>query len=320
MQKEGHFICLCPTNFTGEVCEIGANQLNVFSDIMNGNATLKDYANRLVKESGELDLTYYQKYEKVLNKETYEKMMSYLRKYKDGLVRYDILISSLVEDVLVDVYPDAEFLRSFNVSSKNILTVVRLVPNLLSYAKYSSERYEEVFVQYQRVLDELFSYLNATCPNMTREAQVYIELTRLFLKEKNFEKIEKEHNEQMITDGTMKVYGRRFFHDELKTEKLVKETIKADFDLTLEKTYKLHRLLVTFDKAVAQEYKANPSFVHQPLIKSSLPGVSEVIALFDEIQTTNSQIWDSLVSYGFWYVTNLFDVPAPIADAVVVDA
>jgi len=200
-------------------------------------------------------------------------------------------------------------LRSFNISSQNIIATVRLIPNLLSYAKYSSDRYQEVFVQYQSVLGQLWGFLNSTCPNISTEAIVYNKLTQLFLNDtttstlKNFD----------FKNTTSKVSGRKFFRDVLKTEKIVKDTIKADYDITLEKTTKLYKLLVTFQKAVAQEFKTNPEFVHKTVAETNMPGSVEIVKLFDEIQTTNIEIWDSLVSYGFWYLTNMFTAPAAVA-------
>jgi hypothetical protein len=310
VNEVGVYRCDCVGNFTGELCEMKINESDMFGEIMQGNFSLREYVNKLVKESSNMDASYYERYKKVLDEATYTKLMNYLTKHKEGYVRYDILINSLVEDVLGDIYPDADFLRSFNISSQNIVATVRLVPNLLSYAKYSSERYQEVFVQYQNVLGQLWNYLNATCPNMSIKARVYSDLTRVFLNDTNLRHFEENTTNE---DHEHHFSGRKFFHEELKTENVVKQTIKTDYDVTLEKTYKLYRLLVSFEKAVSDEYTKNPDFIQRSVSETTLPGATEIIGLFDEIQNVNIEIWDSLVSYGFWYLTNMFTVPSAVA-------
>lgn len=109
--------------------------------------------------------------------------MRYLSFYKDGEVRYDTLINSLVEDILENIYPDAEYLSVFNATEQNVIAMVQMVPSLLSYARYSFDRYQDVFAQYQHVLTTLVKSLNSSLPNIKEEATQYTVLTRIFLNQ-----------------------------------------------------------------------------------------------------------------------------------------
>ena len=80
--------------------------------------------------------------------------MKYIELYrKEGEVAYHTYLNYLIEDILQDIYPDAFHMTVFNASEHTLINVVRTIPSLISYSRYSNLRYSEVFTKYQEVLD-----------------------------------------------------------------------------------------------------------------------------------------------------------------------
>jgi len=176
------FKCVCSVEYTGDVCEVKVDSSSIYSEILSGQFPFQSYKKSLVSERRqEDDLKYFEQFKESLSKSTYDELVKYLSSYKTDEVRYDRLVSSLVEDILQDIYPDAFYLSVFNASQETVGNVVRMIPNLLSYGKYSTERYVQVFYQYQKTLDQLVGLLNSSWSTVTKEANDYYALTTKYL-------------------------------------------------------------------------------------------------------------------------------------------
>jgi len=88
----------------------------------------------------------------------------------------------------------------------------------------------------------------------------------------------------------------RFNEDE------VKDSIRGNFNSTLQASMRLFELFDTFQNAVLAESQVNPGILNATLSQTKIVGASEIVKLFDDISLASAQIWDSLVNYGFWYV------------------
>lgn len=298
----GVYTCSCQANYTGEFCEIHSEDL--FAEIMGGNFSVEDYVRRVSWHNVSLDITYYEQFKSILEPAVYEKLISYLSHYKGGEIRYDTLINRLVKDILGDIYPDVEFLKHFNISQRSVISSIRLVPNLLSYARYSSDRYPEVLVQYEHILDQLWNYLNSTMPTLRQEAIQYTHLAQFFLNGT----ISPDNWKVLNSTVARRFGGRNFLNDTVYTSDVeLKDTIHRNFVTIVEKVNKLYELIHTYERAVVAQWKKDPETIFRTVVDLELPGSLEFVNLFDEIRKVNCEIWQSLVSYGFWYITNIFN-------------
>jgi hypothetical protein len=271
---------------------------------MGGNFSVEDYVRRVSWHNVSLDITYYEQFKSILEPAVYEKLISYLSHYKGGEIRYDTLINRLVKDILGDIYPDVEFLKHFNISQRSVISSIRLVPNLLSYARYSSDRYPEVLVQYEHILDQLWNYLNSTMPTLRQEAIQYTHLAQFFLNGT----ISPDNWKVLNSTVARRFGGRNFLNDTVYTSDVeLKDTIHRNFVTIVEKVNKLYELIHTYERAVVAQWKKDPETIFRTVVDLELPGSLEFVNLFDEIRKVNCEIWQSLVSYGFWYITNIFN-------------
>lgn len=188
----------------------------------------------------------------------------------------------------------------FNASSQTVVDMVQMIPSLMSFSKYSFERYDKVFAEFQRVLDKLVTYFKVSIPRIREEANEYTKLTYLFLNKTVQGSIFKSENtsQLMIQDAVSE--SIRFNEDE------VKDSIRDNFNSTLTASTKLFELFDTFQNAVFAQSQINPGILNVTLAESKIAGASEIVRLFDDISVASAQIWDSLVNYGFWYITNVF--------------
>lgn len=301
----GSYKCECKPEWTGEFCENKVDLTDLSHEILNGTFSLIDYSRKLQEENVTVDMGFYERYKDQLDNSTYTELMKYLSMYKTGEVRYDTLVNNLIEDILEDIYPDAEYLSSFNASAQNVVAMVRLIPSLLSYARYSFERYESVFAQYQRVLNNLVVILNNTSPNMREQAYQYSQLTGIFM---NQTMMMVNETMSMAENKTMFAESQSIENLQL-TEMDVKTTLRVNFQTTLKATERLFEKLEQFQTAIVEEMSKNPDIYNLTLGEAKCPGAEETLGLFTEIATSSSQIWDSLVNYGFWYLTNIFVQP-----------
>jgi len=296
--------CSCTVGFVGDFCETHTDDFDLYADIMSGNFSMDNYIKRIINENVTVDITYFEHFKGVWDPATYGKIIDYMTQYKSGLVRYDTLVSRLVKDVLGDIYPDAEFLRTFNVSNQNVVTTLRLVPNLLSYAKYSAERYQDVFVQYQHVLEQLWSFLNVSVPRLRQEAVRYTDLTKFFVSNK----IGEETTHVLNYTIAKRFGGRNFLNDTLNniTDVAIREILRVDFATILDRVNTLNSMVHDFSNSVVTEWKKSPNFIFNTVGQTGFTKAADFIKIFREIHTVNCKIWHKLVSYGFWYITNVF--------------
>jgi len=290
-ESSGSLRCMCSSEFTGQFCESAiSSQTSLYSEIMNGTFSYREFQRQLIELNvTRNDATQYERYKEILDKDVYDELMKYLLSFGKDEVRFDLILNELIEDVLEDIYPDAEYLASFNASSQQIVDMVRFIPNLLSYAKYSFERYEVVFQQYRTVLDRLLVLLNTTEPVLRTHAFEYSQLTAMIL------------NRTQETSETSQVFSQ--MDGARMSESDVRTTIGSGYNSTLESTQRLFKLLDRFQTFVTEELVKNPKTLGLTLGESKFPICSEVLEIFKEISTFSAQIWENLVQYGFWYVT-----------------
>ena len=281
--------CLCTPAFTGEFCESDVNTFDLFHQILFGNFSIEEYKAKIVEENVTTDISYYEKYKSKLDVITYEALINYLSLYKKNDIRYDTLLTALLEDVLDNMYPDAKYLSTFNASSHSVVDVIRMVPNLVSYAKYTSSKYEKIFAEFEKVLTRLAQSLNTTgdTAKFRLEATKYQQLTYLFLN-----KTIQSRDSQGITI--------RFSDVE------VRGNIGTQANVTLDSASKLFAMFEKFQASAQKESKLNVDVLNVTLGESSIKESDEVVRLLNEIAVSGTQMWDSLVNYGFWYLTNLF--------------
>lgn len=297
----GRAKCQCSANFTGQFCESKVDNFDLYHEIVSGSFNASLYRQRLESEITPVKVSFYEQYESKLSKETYDELIGYLRLWENGTtnssVRYDVLVNFLVEEVLQNIYPDAYYLMNFNASEQSVVELIRLIPNLLSYAKYSSERYSEVFVEYQSVLGRLSVILNETCEQTREYAARYTRLTNVFLNQTLSLTNESWFDWQQVNNATIDEPSRL-------TDSEVKEKLRSEFNATLERSNKLFESLNKFHDKVVSEMAVNKGIYNVTLGACDFVGSNEVITLFDGIARSTTEVWESLVNYGFWVITN----------------
>jgi len=320
-------VCVCSGNYTGDLCEIRVDASSIFSEILSGGFTLEEYRRRQAEDKSFDDLKYFEQYKTLLSKPTYEELVRYLSIYKKGEVRYDRLVSNLVEDVLQDIYPDAFYLSVFNASAESVANVVRMVPNLLSYAKYSNERYVQVFYQYQKALEKLVGVLNVSWPHVEHEASEYYKLTSLYLNHsvvlsQEFNRTVELTRESPVEVDQQSVEGAFSFGSRPVathksglaggagpvqwTDSEVMEKMRTEYNQTMQDTNELFDFLERFRSKALVEIRRDQKVVSLPLSEAKFELAKETVERFNEISKSSAEIWDSLVNYGFWYLTNIF--------------
>lgn len=316
--------CVCSGNFTGDLCEIRVESDSIFSEILSGNFSFEQYRERLVHDRAD-EMKYFEQYKPALSEVTYEELVKYLSSYKQGEVRYDRLVSNVIEDILEDIYPDAFYLSVFNASSESVANVVRMIPNLLSYTKYSNERYVQVFYQYQKALERLVEIFNSSWPTVEREASEYYKLTSLYLNNSALlvnqtgvvRPIEvREGPVEQEIDGAFSFGSRPVEAHKTGlaggsgpvewTDVQVVDKLKTEYNETVPSQEQLFDLFERFRVKALQEIKLNKNLVSMPLVDAKFEYVNETVAKFEELSKSSMQVWNSLCNYGFWYLTNLF--------------
>jgi hypothetical protein len=296
----GFYKCVCTKEFTGEFCESRIDITDLTHDILNGKFSVFDYKLRLAEENITMEMDYYRRYKDQLDNVTYGELIKYLSMYNNSEIRYDTLINRLIEDILHDIYPDAEYLSSFNASSQYVVSMIKLMPSLLSYSRYSFERYDQVFAQYQKVLSYLVINLNRTLPVLVNEATEYVTLTEVFLNQTVL-----TLNQTISENRTLMVENSSKKNIQL-SEKEITQDLKANFNITLKATEKLFEKIEKFEQNVKVRMETDPKIYTVLLGECKIDGSVELIELFNEIAASSAQVWDSLVNYGFWYITNNF--------------
>jgi len=318
--------CVCQGNFTGDVCEIKVDSSSIFSEIISGNFSLEQYREKLAGVRQVNELKYFEQFKPALSQVTYEELVKYLSSYKNGEVRYDRLVSNLIEDVLEDIYPDAFYLSVFNASSESVANVVRMIPNLLSYVKYSTDRYVQVFYQYQKALEQLAQIFNSSWSSVEREATEYYKLTSLYLNNTAVLVNQTEGNQVRpeVQEGPVEQENEGAFSFGSRpapahksglaggagpvqwTNVQLMDRLKSEFNETIPSQDELFEFMEKFRVKAVEEIKQDQKVVSLPLSEAKFEWSRETINRFDEISKTSSEIWNSLCNYGFWFLTNQF--------------
>ena len=309
----GHYKCVCPSNFTGEFCENTIDTVDIYHDILKKTFSIDAYKLRMIDENLMNNISYYEQYQDTLNDETYDELMNYLSYYNDTEeIRYDTLINTLVQDILRDIYPDVEFLLTFNASDNNMIEMIALIQNLLSYAKYHDTVYLKVFNEYEKVLSNLIDILNKKSLQKSiykREAASYTRLTFLFLNQtsqmmKNFTSNESIPNN---AEQYFKLYTQNELFPILSMPKQneIKEYLKIKFNSTMLAADKLHKMFYPLQIKILNELDINAEIRNKTLgeMANSWPEIANLITYYDQICHIGSQLWDALVNYGFWHIT-----------------
>lgn len=282
--------CLCTPDFSGDTCETLAENLSL--EILNKTFNVNNFKRKLIENKLVVDIKFYEKYKDQLDSETYSKLMNYLSLYKSGDVRFDALINKLIERILEDVYPDAEYLTSINASVQPLRSLFKLMPSLLSYSRYSFERYEQVFGQYKKVLIELVGILDSDA--IEKEANEYKSLTLYFLNQTS----------AFVSTGTN--LTNKTIESMQLDQNDVLDNLRVNYNLTVANTEQLFLLLDSFHVGLMNEFNfTNASMYELTLEQTSFDKKRQVFGLFTDIVKSSVQIWDSLLNYGFWFVTNM---------------
>jgi hypothetical protein len=91
----------------------------------------------------------------------------------------------------------------------------------------------------------------------------------------------------------------------------VKNGIEKESNLTLANAIKLLDLFESFQATIEREKISNPNILNMKLGECKSKESIEVVSLLKEINKSDVSIWDSLVNYGFWYITNIFSSENP---------
>ena len=101
--------CVCSSLYTGEFCELNINYSDLYHQILSGNFSIEEFKKRLYEENVTTDKSYYEKYRSKLDNVTYSALVKYLSLYQKDDIRYDTLVTILMEDILDNMYPDAKY-------------------------------------------------------------------------------------------------------------------------------------------------------------------------------------------------------------------
>jgi hypothetical protein len=295
--------CVCKPDWTGQACETRVDTSDLTHEILNGTFSIEKFRKHVESLNITIDVADYARYKDILDNVTYVQLNKYLALYKGREVRYDTLFNNLVENILQNIYPDAAFLSAFNSTSVSVVELIQIIPNLMSYSKYSLERYQDVFAKYQQVLNSLVKYLNSMnnkLPNLRAQAIQYSELTSVFMN----------HTVQQDNNSSASVSEASLFTADTNhhlSEEQIRESLHTQFSATMNVTERLFSGLDKFQNEVMQLVKNNTRDVFSLTLKESkLPGTAEVQDMLDQIVSSGQNIWDSLVNYGFWFVTTVY--------------
>jgi len=309
--------CICKPEFTGPACESHLNATDLIHEIMGGNFSIGAFRQHLAEFNISTSADQYAAaYRDHLDNVTFGALAAYMSLYNGTEIRYDTLLNNLVEAVLGSIYPDAAYLSSFNASLVSVVDLVQLIPNLMSYSKYSIERYEDVFAKYQQVLDRLVvAYLNGSS-SLRAQAAAYSRLTVVFLNQTVLlanKTTDALAEKPAGLDESLSIEPHIDASQSQLTESQVRDSLRAQFNATLVTTQRLFDSLEAFQRGVAKLVAAGSQDVFAlTLDQAKLNGTAEIGQMLEQISASSVQIWESLVNYGFWYVTSLLTTPVSV--------
>jgi hypothetical protein len=307
--------CICKPTWTGLNCETPVDTNDLAHEILNGTFSLHKFRDEIDALNVTADVSTYEAFKSQLDEAAYAELHKYISLYKGREVRYDTLMNTLVERILADIYPDAQYLMAFNVSTVSVVDLAQLIPHLMSYSKYSLERYQDVFAKYQQVLVSLFGYLNNTVnkhEHLHKEAHAYSRVTAVFLNQTLSSLVGgQEMTVPSNVNDIQSFLDRRNETHAGLSEKQILDSIRVQFNSTLTATQQLFVGLEAFQRDIAKLLeKGDQSVWSLTLMQSKLNGTAVIANLLGEITSSSIQVWEQLVNYGFWYITNLLSTTA----------
>lgn len=316
--------CVCRPEFTGQSCESRLDVTDLTHAILNGTFDIHEFRERLAELNISASADVYSRYRDQLDNVTFRALMAYMSLYNGTEIRYDTVVNNLVEAILENIYPDAAYLSSFNASAVSVVDLIQLIPNLMSYSKYSIERYSDVFAKYQQVLGRLVTYLNGTessHPRLRLEAAAYSRLTGIFMNQTLVMANNNNNNQTMTSTNTFanteNVNSLLEPHTEAsrqqQSEAQIRESLRVQFNATLNATQCLFKAIEVFEREVSKLVEGGNKDVYAMNIASAkLNGTAEISEMLGQISASSVQIWDALVNYGFWYITSLLTAPVKV--------
>lgn len=284
--------CKCLPQFTGENCE--SEVQSIVEDILSQNFNLTNLKEELIQSYKLVNASYYEKYNNLLENDTYSKLNDYLDMYKDN-IRLDVLINNLVEKILKEIYPDTEFLAFFMANDQPIGYLLRLMPSILSYSRYSANRFEYVFEHFKSVLRLLIDNLKLNESNLDQKAKAYKHLILHFLN-------------QTITlsNGTNNLANRTIETMSLDENNLI-EYLRFNFELIVDSSEQLFIMLENFHFNLINQFGfSNSSIYDINLEKLDYDQTERVFDFFTDIKAASERVWDTLNNFGFWFIINFF--------------
>lgn len=284
--SEDEYECKCTKRFFGFMCEHRALKNSIFTQIMTEKFDLKEFKSKLARvfNSKKINMEDMEQVKKEVTETSHEEIMSYLDNFQNGEIRYDMVLNNLIENILEDIYPDAYYLSSFNASSHTLLDVVRTIPSLISYTKYSGDRFAEVFFKYQEVLGMVVENLNSTWTNARRDATDYIKISNHIMN---------------ATHIDLETFSRTNLTD-------INMSLDANFNRTQEADNYMMELEV-LRRNLIKEMIMRPAMINTKLCDMTQKvQIRDLISIFDSVANSSVEIINSLFSYGFWLVTDSF--------------
>jgi len=288
-EGEFGFECVCAKEFTGDFCQHETVRGSIFSEILANTFNFTLFKEELVKEGlndtiTEEEMTNLNTF---LKESTHKEVMEYLDLFAENELRYDSVMDGLIEAVLEDIYPDAYAMYAFDAKNSTLLEVVRTIPALLSYSRYATERYTEVFNKYEETLDRLADQLNTTWSNAETMAIKYVRISGHIM------------NETGVMDEVFTTANRTTFEQ-------VNEDLKQEFNKTTVETTKFNMELESLRNYFFKYMKTNPESLTMKLgDMTENKKARELITIFDSISISSAEVINSLFSYGFWSVTDM---------------
>jgi len=290
MPVEESFKCECTKEFTGEFCEYKVVENSFFSMILTDKFNLTEFKQELLEKAPSTITTEeMENMKRVLTNSTHEEIMSYLSEANNKTEpRFDIVMNTMIEGILEDIYPDAYYMSIFNASSHRLIDVVRTIPSLISYSRYSADRYSEVFVKYQEALDKVVENFNATWAGVDQDAAEYVRITKKVLNE---------------TESMSDIFPST----KRTSEDYTVEKLKEAFEKSKEEVVMFTLKMQGARRALISEMVKRPELVDMRLSQLKTDeNVRYLIETFDNIAQNSAEIVNELFTYGFWYVTDAF--------------
>lgn len=284
--------CICLPEYTGENCE--SEIQSIVEDILNQNFNLTSLKQEFSQSKTFVNASYYEKYYHFLENDTYSKLNDYLNMYEDN-IRLDALINSLVEKILKEIYSDTEFLAFFITNDQSIGYLLRLMSSILSYSRYSANRFEYVLEHYKNVLRLLIENLKLNEPNLDQKAKAYKDLIFYFLNQTI-----------LLSNGTNALANRTFETIRLDENNLI-EYLRFNFELIVDSSEQLLAILENFHFNMINKFGfSNFSIYEISLDKLDYNQTEKIFDFFTDIKAASERVWDSLNNYGFWFIINFF--------------